>query len=353
MHRELCLCDDNNATLHQIDPGIKARGFSFTAYVSWRGFRVHEDVLELADASPEIGDVVAEARSVMRRHVSDRRAEEHTSKIQAWREEDVYPFSDNETLDPIEQATQTFFNYVAVTASDAVNSTSDPVAKRLSMEAIKLAIESNPSSFERIIREVLNLPADKVQEFHDLLGKTTLPALISASKMITARLDLLRGLDHVLFDQQIRKVFLERAHLHKIIENAPWIFGEEYATHVSDQSLTSLLKAHLKELGRTDSIDSAAVVDADGNDRRVDFMFGRALELNQNKREHLIVEIKKSASNNSSRTILTACCATRSRTVGIPNGRIRPSGLGISTRRTGDGRYVPARRSAASSSSIR
>ena len=54
---------------------------------------------------------------------------------------------------------------------------------------------------------------------------------------------------------------------------------------------------------------------------------------------------KKSASKIGSRTSLAACCTTRSRTVGIPNGRIRPSGLGISTRRTGAGRYLPARRS--------
>ena len=46
---------------------------------------------------------------------------------------------------------------------------------------------------------------------------------------------------------------------------------------------------------------------------------------------------RKSASNNGSRTILAACWATLSTTVGMPNGRFDPSGLGISTRRTGGG----------------
>ena len=46
---------------------------------------------------------------------------------------------------------------------------------------------------------------------------------------------------------------------------------------------------------------------------------------------------RKSASKMGSRTILAAAWHTRSRTVGMPKGRIRPSGLGISTRRTGAG----------------
>ena len=47
---------------------------------------------------------------------------------------------------------------------------------------------------------------------------------------------------------------------------------------------------------------------------------------------------RKSASNMGSRTIFVACWPTRSLTVGMPSGRIRPSGFGISTRRTGAGR---------------
>jgi len=46
----------------------------------------------------------------------------------------------------------------------------------------------------------------------------------------------------------------------------------------------------------------------------------------------------KSASKIGSSTIRAACWATRSRTVGIPNGRVPPCGFGISTRRAGAGR---------------
>ena len=63
--------------------------------------------------------------------------------------------------------------------------------------------------------------------------------------------------------------------------------------------------------------------------------------LGRNPNEHG----RKSASNTGSSTILAACCATLSRTVGMPSGRLLPSGFGMSTRLAGAGRYVPSRRS--------
>jgi len=47
---------------------------------------------------------------------------------------------------------------------------------------------------------------------------------------------------------------------------------------------------------------------------------------------------RKSASKMGSSTILAACWATRSRTVGMPSGRLLPSGFGMSTRLAGAGR---------------
>ena len=63
--------------------------------------------------------------------------------------------------------------------------------------------------------------------------------------------------------------------------------------------------------------------------------------LGRNPNEHG----RKSASNTGSSTSFAACCATLSRTVGMPSGRLLPSGFGISTRLAGAGRYVPSRRS--------
>src|SRR5262249_43531045 len=49
----------------------------------------------------------------------------------------------------------------------------------------------------------------------------------------------------------------------------------------------------------------------------------------------------KQGSTSGSSTIFTTVCATRSAMVGMPSGRVPPLSFGISTSRTGGGRYEP------------
>src|SRR3546814_11158870 len=110
-------------------------------------------------------------------------------------------------------------------------------------------------------------------------------------RLVTGRRDFIAGLELLLFDPAHVPKVLERAHLHKMVENEPWLFGEEFATHVSDKSLTALLGAHLSLLGREDFV-SEAVTYADGKPRRIDFLLRHAIELNRARRENLVVEIQ-------------------------------------------------------------
>lgn len=292
IERGLYLCDAEGATLHVIEPGIHAPAFDFTAYISWDGFRTHESLLLMADwESEEIGPVLDAARQALRTHFRQRRDEQRRDVVQQWKEEAVYPYSsDPDTA--VQQANQAIFNYVAVSAEHALNSISDPTAKRFSLNAIKVAVEADPSSLELVMKEVLALPVEKLDEFREILERTSLASVIAAVKTVTDRLEFLAGLETLIFDPTVAVETLERAHLHRILENEPWLFGEEFALHVSDRSLTSLLEAHLQALGRDDLVANQ-VLDEKGRHRRIDFMFGRALELNRNRREHLVVEIKR------------------------------------------------------------
>jgi hypothetical protein len=292
IERALFLCDENGATLHESSAGIHAPGFVFTAYVRWAGFREHESLLPLADMdNDEVGPAVAAAREALRSYFKGRRADELKTVVQEWRDEAVYPFPDDPS-DPVEMAEQALFNFVAVSAADAVNRIEDHRAKALSLRAMRVAVERDPSSVEYIMQEVLKLPEAKIEEFRDLLERTSLPALLSAMRLVTGRLEFISSLELLLFDPEHSPRVLERAHIHKMIENEPWLFGEEFATHVSDRSLTALLKAHMSILGREEFV-SEPVTDAGGESRRIDFLFGRALELNRAQREHLVVEIKR------------------------------------------------------------
>lgn len=290
--RAMYLCDESGATLHESSPGIHAPGFTFTAYVRWAGFRAHESLLPLADMdNDQVGPAVNAAREALRAHFRAKRIDDTKTVVQEWRDEHVYPFA-GDPLDAVEMAEQALFNFVAVSAAEAVNRIEDPQAKALSLQTMRVAVERDPSSVEFIMQEVLKLPESKIEEFRALLQQTSLTALVDAMRLVTGRLDFIAGLELLLFDPAHVPKVLERAHLHKMVENEPWLFGEEFATHVSDKSLTALLGAHLGLLGREDFV-SEAVTDADGKPRRIDFLFGRALELNRARREHLVVEIKR------------------------------------------------------------
>jgi hypothetical protein len=54
----------------------------------------------------------------------------------------------------------------------------------------------------------------------------------------------------------------------------------------------------------------------------------------------LVVAVRE-GSTIGSRTIFTTVCATRCPTVGMPRGRVPPLFFGISTSRTGGGKYEP------------
>src|SRR3546814_10913112 len=90
------------------------------------------------------------------------------------------------------------------------------------------------------MQEVLKRTESKIEEFRALLQQTSLTALVDAMRLVTGRLDFIAGLELLLFDPAHVPKVLERAHLHKMVENEPWLFGEEFATHVSDKSLTAL-----------------------------------------------------------------------------------------------------------------
>ena len=290
--RALFLCDANSMALHQLEAGIQAPGFCFTAYARWDGFREHEESLLLADMGlPETAEALTSTRAALRSHFRQRAKERFRSTVEDWQREQVHPYP-KPPADDTERAEQALFNYIAVTASEAVNSITDPQAKALSLQTMKVAVAQDPGAVEVVFREVLALPEEKLNELHDLLTRTSLAGLVAAMTKITGRLRFLAGLEKMLFDSDIAPEVLERAHLQGIIGAEPWLFGEEYALHVSDKGLTRVLEAHLGWLGR-DPKTATPVRDAEGRIRRVDFMFGRSLEQNRNRREHLVVEIKR------------------------------------------------------------
>lgn len=291
--RLIHLCTPEGVALSNVRAGVQAPGFEYSAYLTSPLIAEHAADLGLAEADhPVIGPLIAAAQGKLREHFRRRAAETRETVIAEWKREELYPYQ-GEAQTPVEEARREIFDAVVVNAAAVVNASNDAGSKRLSLSLIREALETGPSAIRRVFREVLNLPEERLAELDELLDRTSLSAIISASRKITDRLEFVAGLEAVLFDDESRRTLKERSQLHRIVAAEPWIFGEQYGLAVDDQSLTTLLRRHIGLLGRTDLIEEdQEILGLDGR-RRIDLMLARAIPQRENSQHHLVVELKR------------------------------------------------------------
>jgi hypothetical protein len=74
-----------------------------------------------------------------------------------------------------------------------------------SFQMLKAAVEKSPNLIRRIVQEILDLPHEKRDEQIQLLDRTSLSSIISASSVVLNRLDFLAGLEVAIFDYEAKK----------------------------------------------------------------------------------------------------------------------------------------------------
>jgi hypothetical protein len=294
--RRLFFCDTNGFPLDETTPGIQAPGFEFTAYLKSDYFAnlLASNTLDLANMDPAVESCLTAAKEVMRDHFRNRAAEKAAGLVQEWRNEKIYPY-EGEPASFVEKAEREVFNVLALNVNTYLPefATADEKSKRFQFRLLRQAVEHAPADLARILNEVLDLPQDKRQELAELLDRTTLSAIISASRLVADRLEFLRGIETLIFDSAYRDKVRERTQLHRILAENAWMFGEQYHLSVDDQSLTEVLKKHIAAKGREIEIDEP-VKRADGSRGIVDLMFSRNIQLTgAEDREHLVVELKR------------------------------------------------------------
>ena len=294
--RRLFFCDAGGFPLDNTSPGVQAPGFDFTAYLKCDYFSrlLAENRFEIATLDGPTAQALNAAKDVMREHFRTRASEKAVGLVAEWQRDKVYPY-DAEPEGMVEEAERQVFNVVALNVNHYLPTfqDADDKTKRLQLRLLRHAIESAPADLSRILNEVLELPTETRQELAGLLDRTTLAAIIGASKIVGDRLSYLRGLETMVFDEEFREKVRERTQLHRIIAENAWMFGEQYHLSVDDQSLTEVLKKHIKAQEREIEID-APVKRADGTRGIVDLMFSRNISrAGAAEREHLIVELKR------------------------------------------------------------
>lgn len=294
--RALYLCDAAGFTLAEVPPGVQAPGRVFTAYLKSEFVREldEREAFVLGALDPDLQRLIDAAKMALKDHFRQRSAELATSVVEAWKAENIYPF-EGEPKNLIETTERQVFDVVALQVNEYLPdfAKTDVKSKRFSFRLLKQAIEGSPQDVQKIIQEVLDLPEDQQADLAALLEKTTLSAIIDASKEVADRLDFVKGLELLLFDPASRDQLLERSQLHRILEQHTWLFGEQFTLSNSDDGLKKVLDKHLELLGR-EQADDSPVVPPDGERAIIDLMLSRRIPQSRpDQREHLVIELKR------------------------------------------------------------
>lgn len=294
--RMLYLCSAEGFPLHRIVPGIQAPGFDFSAYLRSQYVSVLHDQgsLDLAELDPRLNEAVENGKEELRNHFKARTNERAQSLVDEWKTEHVYPYPDEEPSTPVQAAERIVFDIVATNVATSLPDfqIQDQRNRKFQLRMLRQALERSPADLQLIIGEVLGLSQRKQEELAKLLKRTNLSAIISAAKMVGDRLDFLSGLETMLFDPDLKTQFRERTQLHRILADNTWVFGEEFALTVDDQSLTEVLRQHFKKAKR-EIIINAPVKRLDESKGIVDLMLSRGVPSNrEDGLDHLVIELK-------------------------------------------------------------
>jgi len=165
--------------------------------------------------------------------------------------------------------------------------------KRFTFSLVKQALKENPESLQKIFTDVLRLPKDRQDDLAELLEKTTLPAIITAARLVADRLNFLRGLEILLFSRESKERLLERDQLHKILTKETWIFGEEFNLTSNEDTLNEVLEKHKGYLGQPYDDEEPVTLEG-GGEGRIDLLLARSIpQPHPDEREYLVVELKR------------------------------------------------------------
>jgi hypothetical protein len=295
--REFHLCDADGVSLHALSAGnIRAPGFNFTAYVKADHFRELDknNNLALEELDEDIKKILTVAKSKIQKHFRQRILENDGQVIERWKKENIYPYEDKVTLNPIERAERQVFDILAINVQSYLPSFehADQKSKKFTFRLLAQAVKDNPESVQIILSEVLGLKKKEQDELAKLLTRTSLSSIISSASVVADRLNFLIGLENLLFDKETKKKLLERDQLHKILDQEAWLFNEEFTLAGSELSLEEVLKKHIAKLGnRADDADNFEKADTDS--LRIDLMLHKAIQPRPGEFDYLVIELKR------------------------------------------------------------
>lgn len=254
-----------------------------------------ENLLDLAELDSNLVGLYDEAKKIARKYLRDRLHYYSKEFIEGLKREKIYPY-EGEATEAIEKAKRQVFDIVALNVNEYLTdfNEQDNKAKKFTLRLIKEALENDSNSLQVILAEVIGLPDEKREELKELLETTSLENIIDTIKEVNNRLQFLNAIELLIYDPEHSKKVKERKHLHKILINETWIFGDEYTYGADDITLKNVLKEYLKMLGREDYQEIVSENNNDDLQTIPDVCLWKQFNLGRNDHfENLIIELKK------------------------------------------------------------
>lgn len=291
--RKIQLCDDSGAAICEYKPPTMTPAhFSWTAYLTWTGFR-DPALMNVADLHvPELrhGELLSLAAEALDSHLASRFRDERGRIVQDWIDEGVYPYGSTPDGIP-ETVERELFDVVAVIASGAVPRRGTR-QKKLTLRLLREALRSEPGRVRRAVEAVVNLDTTDQENLEQLLDRTSLGSIVRASSKVADRLDFIEGLASLLYSDATRRVFREVDQLHPMLVKEPWVFGDEWDVCLSEHGLTRVVKEVLRRHNPDGVVAVEPVTLPDGKRGRVDLLFHKVVPESESER-HLVVELKR------------------------------------------------------------
>lgn len=295
--RKIFFGGESGVVLGSLAANVTAPNFEFSAYAYTPFFNeiAKANLLEFDGLTdPDFARVLEYIRDKLTDYFRYRQAEKSGELIQDLKDAGVYPYV-GDPRDEVEKQERQVFDIAthAVASYSRDFKKADNPLKKITLGLLREAVSHNPESVSRILRAVFNLPKVRQDEFSQLLDRTELGNIISASTLIADRVVALKVLSEMVFEPTHRQSVKERGELDVLVRDNTWIFGEGFHFTMAEAGLTRIMHRVSEELAIKRS-RKATLRKADGKIGRIDSFMGRIVPRGtENHREFLLIELKR------------------------------------------------------------
>jgi Histidine kinase-, DNA gyrase B-, and HSP90-like ATPase len=295
--RKIYFGGETGVVLGSLPANVTAPGFEFSAYAYAPFFNeiAKANLLEFDNLTdPDFARILEYIRDQLTDYFRLRQAEKSGELIQDLKAAGIYPYQ-GEPRDEVERQERQVFDIAthAVASYSKDFKKADNPLKKITLGLLKEAVSNNPESVSRILKAVFNLPKVRQDEFSQLLEKTELGNIISASTLVANRVVALQVLKEIVFDPKHRSSVKERGELDVLVRDNTWLFGEGFHFTMAEAGLTKVMQRVSEELA-IKWTKGKKVRNLDGKIGRIDSFMGRLVPYGDEKhREFLLIELKR------------------------------------------------------------